>query len=130
MRTSTANRITASIFMLLFVLGMVAPHFVMGKVLQASVVKVAKAGDQDGPQGHRDHGLPFDEKDSSPERELTDADERVDEKEVEGLRIAIARTGEFWLQRVVLARLRDLGDGMQGDGLGLPRYLVLHALLI
>jgi hypothetical protein len=132
MRNTTTTRITASICMLLFVLGVAMPQLLPARSTHTDVVKVAQAGaqDQDSPHGYPGKRLPFDEKDSAPERELTDSDERAFEKEADWLRVTIARCGQGWLQRVMLAQLRDHGDDRLGAMLGLPSYIALHALLI
>jgi hypothetical protein len=130
MRKSASIRISASIVTLLFVLGMVFPH-VLSARSNGHLHKVEHAGKHDhkGGKGHG-KGLPFDDKDSDPERDLPCGDERELEKEAEWLSIFIARSHEACLSRILTEHLRSHADEMLGANLGIPRYIVLQTFLL
>jgi hypothetical protein len=124
-------RITAIICMVMFVLGMVFPHFVSARDhvdAHAKVVHAAHEGGNGGPA--HGNGLPFDDKDADPERDLPAADEREMETEVIWLRIFVARFHEVCLSRILTEHSRHFLDNRLASLPGLPSYIVLRTLLI
>lgn len=124
-------RIFAIVCMVMFVLGMVFPHCLPARDsvdAHAKVVHAAEQGGKGGPAHSK--GLPFDDKDSDPERDLPAADERELETEAVWLRIFVARFNEACLSRILTEHSRHFLDNRLASLPGLPSYIVLRTLLI
>ncbi len=124
-------RIFAILCMVMFVLGMVFPHCLSARDngdLHTKVVHAAEHNGKGGPA--HSNGLPFDDKDSDPERDLPAADERELETEAIWLRIFVARFHEVCLSRILTEHSRHFLDNRLASLPGLPSYIVLRTLLI
>lgn len=121
-------RISAIICMVMFVLGMVFPHCLPARANGDAGTKVVHAAQQGSPA--HSNGLPFDDKDSDPERDLPSADEREMETEAVWLRIFITRFNEVCWARILSEHSRHYLDNRLASLPGLPSYIVLRTLLI